>query len=239
MSLPPVILLHGCGGSPEQAFERTGWLAAFEDARRDVRALRLPGHGRDDPSHEPAAYADLAGALVGDLPEGACDIVGFSLGAKLALDIAVRFPQRVRRMVLGGVGDNAFAPEAIGEAAARALENGADENTPPPVRAFLATWDPSLNDALAIAAVLRRPPNPALVETDIAAIRAPVAVVNGGADFVASMGTRLTDALGVEQVVLPGVGHFDLTEQAEFRRIAIEFLAADGPANRDGREIRL
>lgn len=237
MSLPPVILLHGCGGSPEQAFGQTGWIAAFEGTGRDVRALRLPGHGRDNPPHEPSAYADLAGLLVGDLPEEARDIVGFSLGAKLALDVAVRFPERVRRMVLGGIGDNAFAPEAIGEAAACALENGPDESTPPPVRAFLATWDPALNDALAIAAVLRRPPNPVLVEADIAAIRAPVAVVNGEADFVANMGTRLIDALGVEQVLLPGVGHFDLTAQTEFRNIAIEFLAADRPANRDGKEI--
>ena len=74
------------------------------------------------------------------------------------------------------------------------------------------------------------------VEADIAAIHAPVALVNGEADFVAHMGTRLIDALGVEQVLLPGVGHFDLTAQAEFRDIAIEFLAADRPANRDGKE---
>jgi len=233
VALPPVILLHGCGGSPEQVFERTGWLGAFEDAGRDVRALRLPGHGRDDPPHDPTAYADLAGSLIGNLPEEACDIVSFSLGAKLALDIAVRFPERIRRMVLGGIGDNVFAPETIGEAAARALQDGPDEHTPPPVRAFLDTWDPALNDAFAIAAVLRRPPNPVLNEMAIAAIRAPVAVVNGGADFVASMGTRLIDALGVEQRLLPGVGHFDLTEQHEFRDFAVSFLA-ETTSTRDG-----
>jgi pimeloyl-ACP methyl ester carboxylesterase len=225
MTLPPVILLHGCGGSPEQAFERTGWLAAFEAAGREVRALRLPGHGRGNPSHDPAAYADLAASLVDALPEEACDIVGFSLGAKLALDVAIRFPRRIRRMVLGGIGDNAFAPETIGEAAAHALEHGPDERTPPPVQAFLATWDPALNDALAIAAVLRRPPNPVFTEIDLAAVRAPVTVVNGAVDFVVSMGSRLVDALGVEQRLLPGVGHFDLTAQHEFRDVAISFLA--------------
>ena len=223
MALPPVILLHGCGGSPEQAFERTGWLDACAAAGREARVPRLPGHGRDGVSHDPTAYADLAGALIDDLPE-TVDIVGFSLGAKLALDIAVRFPDRVRRLVLGGIGDNAFAPEAIGEAAAHALENGPDEHTPPPVHAFLNTWDPTLNDALAIAAVLRRPPNPVLTEAGIASIRVPVAVVNGGADFVTSLGTRLIDALGVEQVLLAGIGHFDLTEQREFRDFAVRFL---------------
>jgi pimeloyl-ACP methyl ester carboxylesterase len=223
MPLPPVILLHGCGGSPEQAFRETGWLTAFEDAGREVRAMRLPGHGCDGPSHEPAAYDDLAGALVDDLPE-AFDLVGFSLGANLALAIAVRFPWRLRRLVLGGIGDNAFAPETIGDAAARALEEGPDDDTPPPVRAFLATWDPALNDPLAIAAVLRRPANPVFAEADIASIGAPTAVVNGGDDFVANMGTRLTDALGIEQNLLPGIGHFDLTAQPAFRDFAVKFL---------------
>lgn len=224
MTRPPVILLHGCGGSREQAFGRTGWIEAFRDAGREVHALGLPGHGRTDPSHDPAAYADLAGSLARDLPEAACDLVGFSLGAKLALALAVRFPDRVRRLVLGGIGDNAFAPETIGDAAARALEDGPGEDTPSPVRAFLETWDPALNDPLAIAAVLRRPANPVFAETDIAAIVAPVAVVNGGDDFVASMGTRLLRALGVEQMLLPGVGHFDLTAQAAFRDLAVAFL---------------
>jgi pimeloyl-ACP methyl ester carboxylesterase len=221
VALPPVILLHGCGGSPEQAFESTGWLDAFAD--REVRAVRLPGHGRDGVSHDPAAYADLAGALIGDLPEH-FDLVGFSLGAKLALDIAVRFPGRVRRMVLGGIGDNAFAPETIGEMAASALEHGPTDITPAPVRAFLATWDPALNDPLAIAAVLRRPANPVLAEADIVAIGAPVAVMNGADDFVASLGTQLIDALGVDQGLLPGVGHFDLTAQRAFRDLAVTFL---------------
>lgn len=223
MVLPLVILLHGCGGSPEQAFERTGWLAAFAAAGREVRAVRLPGHGRDGPSHDAASYSDLAGALIGDLPE-VSDLIGFSLGAKLALDVTVRFPARVRRMVLGGIGDNAFAPESVGEAAALALEQGPDDATPPPVRAFLETWDPELNDPLAIAAVLRRPPNPVFTEADMAAIGAPVAVMNGADDFVASMGTRLVDALGIDQGLLPGVGHFDLPAQAAFRDFAVDFL---------------
>lgn len=228
MALPPVILLHGCGGSPEQAFARSGWLDAFGQAGREVHALRLPGHGRADPSHDPADYADLAGMLLADLPAQQCDVVGFSLGAKLALDIAVRIPGRWRRMVLGGIGDNAFAPESVGEAAAAALERGPDEDTPPPVRAFLENWDPALNDPLAIAAILRRPANPVLSEADIAALGIPAMVVNGGADFVASMGTRLFDALGLEQHLLPGIGHFDLTDQQDFRDCAIRFLGDGG-----------
>ena len=223
-TLPPVVLLHGCGGSPEQAFLASGWAEAFTTAGRTVMAPHLPGHGRAAPSHDPADYADLAAALLPHLPDGRVDLVGFSLGAKVALDIAVRWPQRVRRMVLGGIGDNAFAPETVGEAAASALEHGPSADTPPGVRAFLATWDPALNDALAVAAVLRRPANPHLEASDVAAIRAPVAVVNGADDFVMSMGTHLFTALNVQPLVLPGVGHFDLTGQPQFRALAVRFL---------------
>ena len=72
--------------------------------------------------------------------------------------------------------------------------------------------------------MLRRPPNPVFGAAQIAAIRAPVAVVNGAQDFVASMGTALVDALGVTQLLLPGIGHFDLPAQAAFRDTAIRFL---------------
>lgn len=224
--LPPVLLLHGCGGSPEQAFAASGWLDTFRDAGREVHALWLPGHGRTSPSPDPQDYADLAQALLPLWPAGACDVVGFSLGAKLALDIAVRWPDRVRRMVLGGIGDNAFAPETVGEAAARALELGPDPATPPGVHAFLATWDPALNDPRAVAAVLRRPANPVLDEGKVAAIRAPVALVNGADDFVMTLGTRLFAALGVQPHVLPATDHFTLTAQPEFRTIAVHFLGA-------------
>jgi pimeloyl-ACP methyl ester carboxylesterase len=221
---PPVVLLHGCGGSPEQAFIAHGWIDAFATAGRQVLAPCLPGHGRDDVSRDPADYADLSSALLRRLPEGQLDVVGFSLGAKLALDIAIRWPLRVRRMVLGGIGDNAFTPETVGAAAASALEHGPGPDTPPGVHAFLATWDPALNDPLAVAAVLRRPTNPQLGEADVAAIRAPVSVINGGDDFVMTMGTRLFAALGTNPLVLPGIGHFDLTEQSQFRDTAVRFL---------------
>ncbi len=223
-ALPPVVLLHGCGGSPEQAFLASGWRDAFARVGRHTAVPRLPGHGRDHPSHHPTDYADLAATLVPHLPDGPVDLVGFSLGAKIALDIAVRWPDRVRRMVLGGIGDNAFAPETVGEAAASALEHGPSADTPPGVRAFLATWDPALNDPLAVAAVLRRPANPLLSEGRVGSIRTPVAVVNGADDFVMTMGNRLFAALGIEPLVLPGVGHFDLTAQTPFRDRAVSFL---------------
>lgn len=233
MALPPVVLVHGCGGSPDAAFVRTGWVEALERAGRQAVLIDVPGHGRDAQSHDPEAYADLAGSLVARLPAGVVDAVGFSLGAKLLLEIALRAPARVRRLVLGGLGDNAFAPEAVGEAAACALERGPTAETPPPVRAFLDTWEPDRNDALAIAAVLRRPPNPVFTEDRLASLAIPVLLVNGSEDPVARQSERLVAALRRPDFrTLPGIGHFELTAQPEFIQLAIAFLgtSVDPPA---------
>jgi pimeloyl-ACP methyl ester carboxylesterase len=169
----------------------------------------------------------MAGALRARLPDGAIDAVGFSLGAKLLLAIALREPGRIRRLVLGGLGDNAFAPEAIGEAAACALELGPTAETPPPVLAFLETWEPRRNDARAVAAVLRRPPNPVFDEGLLQSLRLPILLVNGSEDLVGRNSGRLTAALDHAEVrMLSGVGHFDLTAQSGFIEAAMEFLGS-------------
>lgn len=226
---PPVVLVHGCGGSADAAFVRTGWTDALKRAGREPVLVDVPGHGTDPQSHDPASYADLAGSLIARLPNGVIDAVGFSLGAKLLLEIAVREPERLRRLVLGGLGDNAFAPEAIGEAAASALEHGPTPQTPPPVLAFLDTWEPGRNDALAIAAVLRRPPNPVFGDEQLAALGLPILLVNGSEDPVGRSSDRLRGALRSADVrTLPGVGHFDLTAQPEFVRLTVDFLGHAG-----------
>jgi pimeloyl-ACP methyl ester carboxylesterase len=231
MARPPVVLVHGCGGSPDAAFVRTGWADAFKRAGRDPVLVDLPGHGAGPQSHDPASYADLSRSLVARFPSGVIDAVGFSLAAKLLLEIAVREPQRIRRLVLGGLGDNAFAPEAIGEAAASALEHGPTEQTPPPVFAFLDTWEPGRNDALAIAAVLRRPPNPVFDDERLETLSLPILLVNGSEDPVGRSSDRLSGALKTSTVrTLRGAGHFDLTAQPEFVRLAIDFLGQAGPS---------
>jgi len=234
MASPPVVLVHGCGGSPDAAFVRTGWIEGLALAGREPVLVHVPGHGSGAQSHDPQAYADLAGSLIERLPDGVIDAVGFSLGAKLLLETAVRRPARVRRLVLGGLGDNAFTPEAIGEAAARALEQGPTAETPPPVLSFLETWEPDRNDALAIAAVLRRPPNPVFREDRLRALSVPILLVQGSDDPVGRESDRLTATLGhAELRTLPGVGHFDLTAQPEFIRLAVEFLGLPAASAQD------
>jgi len=230
---PALVLLHGCGGTARATFEATGLMDRFGETGRLPLALTLPGHGDGSRPRDPAAYADLAGLIAPELPRGRLDAVGYSLGGKLLLELAIRFPGRFRRLVLAGVGDNVFAPEGVAEAAASALEHGPGPDTPAPVRAFLSTFEPDHNDALAIAAVLRRPPNPVFSEERLAAIDAEVLLVNGQDDPAAGDCRRLQGALpGSGVLMLPGVGHFGVPADPAFVRAAVEFIArAEGDAS--------
>ncbi len=222
-ALPPIVLLHGWGGSFKATWGAAGWVEALEAAGRSIVRLDLPGHG-GPASHDPADYADMAGAVEAKLPDGVLDVVGFSLGAKLALAIATRRPGRFRRMVLGGVGDNLFAPEPQGAAVAAALENGVGDDTPAPVAGLVRYALGSGGDPRAMAAVLRRPAGRLLVETDLA--RLPQALlVNGEADAIALPDARLLAAApSLEAMRPPAVDHLSLPSAPAFKAAALAFL---------------
>jgi len=225
-----VVLLHGCGGSAQDTWHATGWHTVLTNAGLQVHAPHLPGHGTGPVSRRPEDYADLAGLLDAVLPTGTLDVVGFSLGAKLALELAVRKPGRFRRIVLGGLGDNAFAPERVAPAAAQALESGATTDTPPPVLDFLREWNPAHNDALAIAAVLRRPANPLHSPERLRQVTTPTLLVNGTLDPVAASSAALVGALpAVRLINVPGVDHFGLPRSATFRSLFLQSPTTENP----------
>jgi pimeloyl-ACP methyl ester carboxylesterase len=96
---PPLVLLHGLGGS------RSNWaFVAPELARtRRVVVVDLPGHGRS--SALPAApglgpYADRVAKLLEDEGLAPADVVGHSLGGLVGIRLAVRRPELVRSLVL-------------------------------------------------------------------------------------------------------------------------------------------
>lgn len=97
---PPVLFLHGFMGAGSD------WDAAAEALADTFRcvAVDLPGHGAAAGLPEEAYTFDgtldaLADTLYG-LGIARCRVVGYSMGARLALAFALRFPERVTRLVL-------------------------------------------------------------------------------------------------------------------------------------------
>src|SRR5688500_8347782 len=104
---PPVVLVHGWGSTYERTWggsdiERT----LAQDGRRIIRVVLLE-HAASRATHESGAYAHTADELAEHLPDDTpVDGVGFSLGGKRLLHLAAEQPQRFRRLIIAGVGDN-------------------------------------------------------------------------------------------------------------------------------------
>jgi pimeloyl-ACP methyl ester carboxylesterase len=224
--VPPVLLVHGWGGSFAATWQSTGFADLLVEAGRTVIGVDLLGHGSAPKPHDPGAYADLTERIRDALAslQEPVDAVGFSLGALTLLDLACTTPARFRRIVLAGIGANAFRDDQEGT---RRILAGLDGTAPEgDVHAHLfahyATQD--ANDPAALAAVLRRPrPEPFTIER-LAAVTCPVLVVIGDRDF-AGPGDELAAALPHGSLTtLRATDHFATPESFGFFDAALGFL---------------
>jgi pimeloyl-ACP methyl ester carboxylesterase len=108
----PLIVLHGALGSVEMFGANIEALAAH----RQVIAIDLQAHGRTADIARPRSFeamGDDVAALIDHLKLGKADVMGYSLGAGVALQTAIRHPDRVRRLVVasGVFARSAWFPE--------------------------------------------------------------------------------------------------------------------------------
>ena len=95
----PLVLLHGGGSTIEVTFSRV--LPVFA-GNRQLIAMEEQGHGRTTDRDAPVTFessADDVAALLGYLKVEKADVFGFSNGASIALQVAIRYPQLVRKLV--------------------------------------------------------------------------------------------------------------------------------------------
>ena len=95
----PLVLLHGGGSTIEVTFSKV--LPVFAASRR-VIAVEEQGHGRTTDRDQPVSFetsADDVAALLRHLKVDKADLFGFSNGASVALQVAIRHPQLVRKLV--------------------------------------------------------------------------------------------------------------------------------------------
>jgi pimeloyl-ACP methyl ester carboxylesterase len=218
---PPVLLLHGLAASSASTWREAGWLDLLADAGRDVVAPDLPGHGA---TPLPEGTIDLTAfaldAVPGDAP---VDAIGFSLGARTVLLAAAEAPERFRKVVLSGIGDNLFRDDDSMLRVADALEAGDPDE--PMARYFLDHARRSGTDPVGLARLLRET-QPTVTDDHLARVTMPVLVVIGERDF-AGPGEPLADRLpDATCVTLPGVDHFSTPKQFGFLDAALEFLDA-------------
>lgn len=99
----PLVLIHGAFSAIGTSF---GKLLPSLAKTRQVIALEMQAHGRTADIDRPMtleAMADDVAAVLGQLDLAPADVFGYSMGAGIALHLAIRHPEVVRKLVLASV----------------------------------------------------------------------------------------------------------------------------------------
>jgi len=97
----PVVLLHGAFMAISNNFHWAEWIGELSKTRK-VIAIEMQGHGRTADTGRDFTYDNLAddvAALLDYLKIPNADILGYSLGGGVALNCAIRHPDKVRKVV--------------------------------------------------------------------------------------------------------------------------------------------
>lgn len=221
----PLLLLHGGLFDIELQF---GALLPGLSAGRRVIAVEFQGHGHTNDLDRPFSSAAFAGDVLGVLDHlglNCVDVFGFSVGGAVALELAVRRPERVRRLIASSVSFRASGmrgsenAQAVGEMKVEMIAGT------PMEAAYLATSPhpdhEHLQGLLDKLGATYAGGFPDWADDDIRGIAAPTLITVGDADMVsldhAVEFLRLRggdvngdfDGLPASQLaVFPGTSHF-------------------------------
>ena len=228
-----ILLVHGFASTLRRNWVGTGWIDALSRAGWRAIAYDQRGHGESEKRYDSDSYAperlveDAVAVL--DAANVECAVVmGYSMGARVALDLAIDRPERVRALVASGIGANFRefgGTHAERELVAAALEADDPRSFPSFARFYRKFADESGADRRALAACWRRPVRP-LELADLASIAAPTLFVVGDRDAVAGDPEPLARAMPDARVVrIPGKNHMNAVGAKEHRAAVIDFLA--------------
>jgi pimeloyl-ACP methyl ester carboxylesterase len=235
---PAVLMLHGGVSSFEHNFAQFGWVEALAGAGRQVVGLDFRGHGQSDRPHEVARYG--MESLVGDalavldrLGLARVALVGYSIGAAVALELLRRRPAQFERAVLVAAGDGLVGHPPLSfplvlPDLARVFEREAyPADLPKHHSAYWKILEHVGGDRLAMRA-LAGADYPPLSPYEAAAIDVPALVISGERDQVLGRGPRLAAALGrADYLEVAGANHFALAMDPVVRDAVARFLRVD------------
>ncbi len=96
----PVVLIHGGGSTIETNY---GKIIPFLAKNRQIIAVELQAHGRTADRDKPLSFeqdADDVAALLTHLQINKADILGFSNGGQTSIEIALRHPELINKLIL-------------------------------------------------------------------------------------------------------------------------------------------
>jgi pimeloyl-ACP methyl ester carboxylesterase len=226
----PIVLVHGFASDYRLNWVGSRWQETLTGAGFKVIGLDCRGHGHSDKPHAEADYSvDLmAGDVVGLLDDLGIDRVaylGYSMGARIGLQMILDHPARVTRAVLGGIGSAGAIDHA--SAIARAFRTG-EPSEDPIVQSFykFASARPT-NDMQALAACILGLKADVSPER-LARIRTPILIVVGDRDDIATGAPELVELVPSARLfTIANRDHMSAVPAREFKQAALEFLTAD------------
>ena len=227
----PVLLIHGFASSARVNWVDTGWFRTLnEDGRRAI-AFDHRGHGASDKPHDLARYATPhmaadALALLDHLGIERADVIGYSMGARVAAFVALAAPSRVRSVVFGGLGAHLVEGVGLPSGIADAMEAPSlDALTDPMQRMFRRFAEASGNDLAALAACIRGS-RQTLTAAEVGRIACPALVAVGTRDTVAGDPHKLAALMpNASALDIPDRDHNPAVGDKTFKAGVLRFLA--------------
>ena len=217
----PLVLLHGGLLTIDLSF---GDLLPALAAGRQVIATELQGHGRTADVERDIDLGFLAGdvaALLDHLGVGQADVLGFSLGGGVALQLALDHPDRVGRLipVSFGYASDGFHPEISDPAQHATSTRMPTEDDFRQMREAYARLAPDPGHFAEFAAKTSHAANHhrGWTAAELGGITAPTLLVFGDHDFIRLEHAVQMHALipGAQLAVLPGATHMGVLRRTD------------------------
>jgi pimeloyl-ACP methyl ester carboxylesterase len=226
----PILLIHGFASNIQVNWVMTGWVDTLKRAGFRVIAIDNRGHGTSEKLYDTAVYgaammAEDARRLLDHLGIQRADVMGYSMGARIAAFLTLAHPERVRSAIFAGLGINMVHGVGAPGPIAAALEAASvDDVKNDAARSFRVFADQTGSDRKALAACIRSSRDKISAE-ELGRITRPVLVAVGTTDVIAGSGPELAALIpGAEALDITGRDHMRAVGDKVYKQGVLDFL---------------
>lgn len=238
----PLIVLHGA----YMNIPSMGAIIPKLAETRKVYALEFQGHGRTNDIDRPITYANLAddvAAFMDAVGLERADVFGYSMGGQAGLQLAIRHPEKVRKLVAASVAYDLRGWQPVYTQMIPQMTVEMIVQLPFAAEYRELAPDPEGFPALA-AKLIALEKEPMAWEAEVKALKTPVLIISGDADVMTLehsvalfrllgggvMGDMGQPLPASRLAILPATSHTAVIGQAELLQAVIEpFLKGETP----------
>jgi pimeloyl-ACP methyl ester carboxylesterase len=225
-----ILLIHGFASNHAVNWVFPQWVKTLTGAGRRVIAFDSRGHGQSEKLYRPEDYtialmAEDARRLLDHLGIARADVMGYSMGARIATVLALSHPDRVRSLVIGGMSDKLVSSAGLGPEIAEAMESPAAKDLKDEgAKMFRVFAEATRGDLKALAACARGA-RLKVSAAELGRLHLPVLVAVGTKDEIAGDPHRLAALIpGARALPIPDRDHNRSVGDPVFKKAVVGFL---------------